>query len=221
MTEPRHVEVVDDWPEPQAGVGEVVVAMRALGLCGSDLSVYDGHLSLPSTPWVMGHEGGGEIVAVGDGVTDRQVGQRVVVEPNYCCLTCRACRAGLTSECPNRRIVGINVPGLFAERVAVPARFTWPVPASVPDEALACVEPFAVAQAGLRRAGIGLRGAAAAVGSSDVPTGAGAGAEVACLVVGAGSQGLLMCQALLAVGVRPHVVEPHEGRRALAQQIGA
>lgn len=201
MTQPRQVEVVDDWPEPRATAGEVIVRMRAVGLCGSDLGVYDGTRATPALPWVMGHEGGGEIVAVGPGVTDRHVGQRVVIEPNYCCFACRHCRRGLTSACAERRIVGMNIPGLLAERVAAPARFTWPVPATVPDEALACAEPLAVARAAVRRAGVG------------------DGDE--CLVVGAGSQGLFVCQALLAAGAQPFVTEPHEGRLALAESIGA
>ncbi|GAA1211744.1 zinc-dependent alcohol dehydrogenase [Prauserella alba] len=201
LTAPGRVDVVQDRPDPQPGADEVVVGIRAVGLCGSDLGVYEGHRQVPAMPWVMGHEGGGTIVAVGAGVTDRQVGQRVVVEPNYPCLTCGACCSGRTSACPNRGIVGMNVPGLLAERVAVPARFARPVPESISDEALACLEPLAVARAAVRRAGVG------------------AGDE--CLVLGAGSQGLLLCQALLAQGARAFVTEPHPGRLALAEQLGA
>lgn len=201
LTAPGAVEVTDDWPEPQPGPHDVVVAMRGVGLCGSDLGVYEGERATPSLPWVMGHEGGGEIVAVGDGVRDREVGQRVVVEPNYCCLQCAHCRRGRTSSCPHRRVVGMNAPGLLAERVVVPARFVWSVPATFSDRTSACIEPLAVARSAVRRCGI-------APGD-------------ACLVVGAGSQGLFTCLALLAIGVRPHVVEPHEGRRALAADLGA
>lgn len=199
LTEPGHVAVVDDRPEPQAGPGEVIVAIRAVGLCGSDLSVHDGHRPVPELPWVMGHEGGGEIVAVGAQVTDCHVGQRVVIEPNWCCLDCPACRSGRTSACPRRKVLGIRHPGLLAERVAVPARFTWPAPH--PDQTLACVEPLAVARAAVRRSG--------------VTTGD------RCLVVGAGSQGLFVCQALLAAGAQPHVLEPHPGRLAVAERLGA
>jgi alcohol dehydrogenase/L-iditol 2-dehydrogenase len=149
----------------------------------------------------MGHEGGGEVVAVGTGVIDRQVGQRVAIEPNYCCLECRSCQAGDTSACTRRVVVGMNHPGLLAERVAVPARFTWPVPADLADGTLSCVEPVAVARSAVRRSRVepGNR----------------------CLVVGAGSQGLFLCQALLAAGAAPVVVEPHPGRMALAQRLGA
>lgn len=200
-TGPRQVAVRDDWAEPECGPRDVVVRMRAVGICGSDLSVYAGHRSLPSLPWVMGHEGGGDIVAVGSQVTDRHVGQRVVVEPNHPCLGCRACSSGITSDCDRRRILGMNAPGLLAERVAVPARFAWPVPASWPDEVLACFEPLAVARAAVRRAGVG--------------------AGDACHVIGAGSQGLFACLTLLALGAQPYVTDPHDGRVALAEKLGA
>lgn len=200
-TGPGQVSLVEDWPEPRCGPDEVIVAMRAVGLCGSDLSVYDGHREVPSMPWVMGHEGGGDLAAVGPRATGRQVGQRVVIEPNYACLACPACRSGVTSDCTRRRIVGMNHPGILAERVAVPAQFAWPVPQSWPGEVLASFEPLAVARAAVRRSGVG--------------------PGQPCLVIGAGSQGLFVCLSLLAIGARPHVMDPHEGRVALAEKIGA
>ena len=199
LTAPRHMSVVS-VPDPDCGPGEVVIRMRAVGLCGSDLAVYRGDRAVPTMPWTMGHEGVGEIVAVGAAVTDRRVGQRVAVEPNYCCFACPACVDGRTSACPNRVAVGINHPGLLSEYAAVPARFAWPVDSRVTLADLVCAEPVTVAHAALRRSGI--RG-------QD------------CLVIGAGSQGLFLCQALLAIGARPIVQEPHDGRRELAQALGA
>ena len=195
------VEVVEDWPEPIPGPHDVVVRMRGVGLCGSDLEVFHGRRETPVLPWPMGHEGGGDIVAVGAGVTDRRVGQRVAIEPNYCCLTCPQCSSGNTSGCARRTMVGFNHPGLLTERVTVPARFTWPVPTDLSDGTLACVEPVAVARSAVRRSRIqpGDR----------------------CLVVGAGSQGLFLCQALLAAGAVPTVVEPHPGRQRVARRLGA
>jgi 2-desacetyl-2-hydroxyethyl bacteriochlorophyllide A dehydrogenase len=200
-TGPGQVRVVEDWPEPVCAPDEVVVQMRAVGLCGSDLSVYDGHRDLPSLPCLMGHEGGGELVEVGEQVSDRRVGERVVIEPNLSCLSCPACLSGVTSDCPKRRILGMNAPGVLAERVAVPAAFVLPVPAAWPDQVLACFEPLAVARAAVRRSGVR--------------------AGQRCLVVGAGSQGVLLCLALQAVGAQPFVTEPHEGRLAMAERLGA
>lgn len=200
LTGPGEVEVRTDWPEPEPAPGDVVVEVHGVGLCGSDLGVYDGERTPTALPWVMGHEGGGRITAVGAAVTDRQVGQHVVVEPNFCCFRCPPCRAGSTSACLRRRSVGLNHPGLLAERVAVPARFTWPVPRHWPAQTLACVEPVAVARSAVRRSGVRR--------------------DDRCLVIGAGSQGLFVCLALLDVGARPAVVEPHPGRRDTAVALG-
>ncbi|MGP4022592.1 zinc-dependent alcohol dehydrogenase [Actinomadura sp. 3N407] len=201
LTEPRRTEVVDSWAEPEPGRHDVVVAMSAVGLCGSDLAVHDGTRPTPALPWVPGHEGGGRIVAVGSAVHDRHVGQQVVVEPNYCCFSCSPCARGLTSGCERRLSPGITVPGLLAERVAVPARFAWPVPSPVGAGTLACVEPFAVARSAVRRAGVG------------------PGTE--CLVVGAGSQGLLTCLSLLEAGAGVFVTDPRADRVVAAERIGA
>jgi threonine dehydrogenase-like Zn-dependent dehydrogenase len=201
LVSPGAVAVTDDWPEPVCGPGEVVVAVHGVGLCGSDLAVVAGHRPVPALPWVLGHEAFGVILSTGREVTDRRPGQRVVVEPNYPCLACGPCRAGVTSGCRARRAAGISEHGLLAERVAVAARFTWPVPDSWDDADVVCVEPLTVA-VGAVRAG-GLR------------------AGDPCLVVGAGAQGLLVCLAVRQAGGVPYVVEPHEGRRALASEVGA
>jgi len=201
LVEPGRLQIVDDWPEPECRPTDVIVQLRGVGLCGSDLGVYDGKREVPRMPWVFGHEGGGDIVAVGSEVTDRQVGQRVVIEPNYTDLTCPWCRSGRTSACPDRVVLAINAPGIMAERVAAPAEFTWPVPPDWPDVALACFEPLCVADTAVRRA--------------EVPEGA------ECLVIGAGSQGQLVCQSLLAGGAQPYVTEPHPGRMELAVKFGA
>jgi 2-desacetyl-2-hydroxyethyl bacteriochlorophyllide A dehydrogenase len=194
------IELID-LPEPDCGPDQVVVHMWGVGLCGSDLGVHAGTRPVPRMPWVLGHEGVGEIVEVGARVPHRRIGQRVAVEPNYCCLRCPACLAGFTSACPNRVIVGMNSPGLIAERVAVPAEFAFPVADHVDLDDLVCAEPLTVARAAIRRSGI-------RAGDS-------------CLVVGAGSQGLFLCAALVALGAEPQVLEPHDGRRELALALGA
>ncbi|MEU5101457.1 MULTISPECIES: alcohol dehydrogenase catalytic domain-containing protein [unclassified Streptomyces] len=201
LTAPRRIETVDDWPEPECGPHDVLVRLEGMGVCGSDLAVFDGDRAVPALPWVVGHEGFGRIVAVGGRVVDRAVGQRVVIEPNYACLDCPECARGLTSACTKRVIVGMNAPGLLAERIAVPAPFAHPVPDTTDPADLACAEPYTVARTAVRRGGVG------------------AGDKT--LVVGAGAQGLLLCQALLAIGVRPAVVEPHPRRLAHAEVLGA
>jgi threonine dehydrogenase-like Zn-dependent dehydrogenase len=201
METPGRVAVHDDWPEPQCGAEDVVVAVRGVGLCGSDFAVLHQERPVPRLPWVLGHEGFGTVVAAGAGAPGRPVGQRVVIEPNYPCLHCPSCVAGATGGCRRRRCVGLTEPGLLAERVAVPARFAWPVPDAVSDEDVVCTEPLAVALSAVRRSGVG--------------------PGQRCLVVGAGSQGLLVSLAVLHAGGQPFVADPHPGRVDLAVRIGA
>ncbi|MGH2914694.1 MAG: zinc-dependent alcohol dehydrogenase [Solirubrobacteraceae bacterium] len=198
---PGQMRVVDDWPEPAPDPGEVVVQMTALGICGSDLAVWSGHRPPPELPWIVGHEAIGTVVSLAPDVTGHALGDRVVIEPNYPCGRCSSCLAGRTSTCPARAIVGINSPGLLRERAAVPAAFAWPAPIGVADEDLVCAEPVAVAQT--------------AVSTSRL------GAGDRCLVLGAGAQGLFVCQLARAIGGEVAVIEPQPARLELARALGA
>jgi threonine dehydrogenase-like Zn-dependent dehydrogenase len=198
---PWSLRVTNGWPEPRAGSGQVLVRVLGVGICGSDLDLVAGTRHPPSVPWVPGHEAAGEIIATGDGVDPSRVGQRVVIEPNFPCRRCPACRSGQTSMCPDRTAVGFTAPGVLAELVTVPAAYAWPVPGDWADTDAVCAEPLTVALAAIKRS-------AAEPGSR-------------CLVIGAGSQGALLCLALAARGITPYVLEPHAGRRRLAIELGA
>src|SRR5256885_548517 len=107
---------IDAAPEPVAGPGQVVVAVHAAGICGTDVHATQG-LFPWKPPLVLGHEYTGIVTAVGRGVSPRLVGRTVACEPSYGCGTCAACGAGRISQCPAATRVGG-----FAERVALPAR---------------------------------------------------------------------------------------------------
>jgi 2-desacetyl-2-hydroxyethyl bacteriochlorophyllide A dehydrogenase len=199
--EPWSLHVTDGWPDPSPGPGQLVVRVRGVGICGSDLALLSGARRSPAHPWVPGHEAFGEVSAAGASADHGRVGQRVVIEPNYPCLRCRACRTGLTSRCQDRAVVGFTAPGMLAEYVTVPARFAWPVPDAWSDDDAVCAEPLAVALAAIRRSGI-------EPGSR-------------CLVVGAGAQGTLLSMALVSRGITPYLLEPDEARRRLAASLGA
>lgn len=200
LTRVGEIAMRADWPEPEPSRGEVVVGLTGVGVCGSDLAVWSGGRTA-DLPWIVGHEGTGTIVAVGEDVSRERIGDRVVIEPNYPCGTCDGCLRGRTALCTRRRSLGINVPGLLRERAAIPAQFAWAAPAGLADQDLVCVEPMAVA---LHASRLGK----AAAGSR-------------CLVVGAGSQGLLLLMVLRAMGAEVAVVEPHDGRLAIARSLGA
>jgi alcohol dehydrogenase/L-iditol 2-dehydrogenase len=194
------VIAVEDIPEPAVGPDEVRIAVGGVGLCGSDLSVFSGAWTVPSYPWVMGHEAFGTIEAVGSAVDPARIGQTVVVEPNIACLSCAHCRRGLTSACVARQSVGMNRPGALAERLVLPSRFAWPIHGVAPTD-LVCIEPVTVVAAALRRLGTPL--------------------PASVLVVGVGAQGLLMSLALLDQGVNVHVRDLNPDRVAYATRLGA
>ena len=198
---PWSLRVADGRPEPELGSGQLMVRIGGVGICGSDLALISHERAAPAYPWTLGHEAFGQVVAAGPGADGSRVGQRVVIEPNYPCLRCPACRAGRTSMCPDRVLVGFTAPGLLAEYAAVPSAYAWPVPGRWSDGDAVCVEPLTVAMAAIGRSGIKPGGS--------------------CLVVGAGSQGGLLCLALAAHGVTPHVLEPDDGRLELAVSLGA
>jgi propanol-preferring alcohol dehydrogenase len=125
---------VEEVPDPVAGHGDVRVAVRAAGICGTDLHAAHGRLPVPGLPLVMGHEGAGVIDVVGEGVAGLAVGDRVLLLPSETCGDCDACRAGHLGLCPQARILGMARDGTFAERIVVPAACVLYLPDSIPFE---------------------------------------------------------------------------------------
>jgi threonine dehydrogenase-like Zn-dependent dehydrogenase len=125
---------VMDIAEPVAGPGEVLVDVRAVGICGSELEGFASRSPFRVPPLVMGHEFAG---------TRLDTGTRVVVNPVVSCLVCDLCGRGLVNVCRHREILGIQRPGGYAERVAVPAANCVAVPDDVPFPTLALTEPLA------------------------------------------------------------------------------
>ncbi len=190
-------EVVE-VPDPVPGPGQLVIRVTACGVCGSDIK------ARPFAPagMVMGHELGGEVVAVGPGADGRRVGANVAVLPVISCGSCRYCQAGLVSHCPEASYIGMGPAGGFAEYAAVPACHCFALPAEVPAAYSALVEPFAV----------GLHG----VHSAEV----GPGDDV--LILGAGGVGLTTLSWALRMGAgRVTVADPDPQRRNSATSMGA
>jgi len=125
---------VEEVPDPVAGHGQVLVALRAAGVCGTDLHASQGQLPVPALPVVMGHEGAGVIEEVGDGVGGVAVGDRVLLFPSETCGECGPCRAGHLGLCPKAVIFGMARDGTFAERIVVPAGCTLKIPDNIPFE---------------------------------------------------------------------------------------
>jgi 2-desacetyl-2-hydroxyethyl bacteriochlorophyllide A dehydrogenase len=193
---------IGERPDPTPADGEIVVAVGACGLCGTDLHIADGDFPPAPYPLVPGHEFAGEVVAVGRRVEEIQEGQRVAVDPSLFCGHCAFCREGRGNLCSNWAAIGDTVDGAFAEYVRVPAANAYALPdeLSLPQGAL--IEPVSCAVRGLHRVEIR------------------PGETV--LVVGAGTMGLILAQLVLRAGAaRVAVADTNAAKLPLAESLGA
>ena len=143
----------EEWPEPEPAPGEVVIAVRAVGICGSDLHGYTGESARRTAPLVMGHEFTGEVLSVPAGTPGIAVGDRVVARPFIHCGECEFCRSGRANLCRARRYIGTTMHGAMAERVAVPLDNLLPLAPQTSFALGSLTEPLAVAMHAARQAG--------------------------------------------------------------------
>lgn len=146
QTGPESVEV-QEREKPSVSAGEVLVKVHTAGLCGSDAHAYkyDGGYEWIPIPRIMGHEYSGEVVEVGDGVQDFEVGEKVVEEPIHDCGQCFQCKNGQPNVCQNFSITGMHRDGAYAEYVTVTPEHLHSVPDSVPLQHAAITEPTSIA----------------------------------------------------------------------------
>jgi alcohol dehydrogenase, propanol-preferring len=189
--------------DPEPGVGEVVVRIRAAGLCRTDLKVIDGVIPTVPLPLVPGHEIAGEVAAVGPGVRAASVGDRVLVVLDLSCGSCRYCRIGELDHCVNLRRLGMEQDGGLAEHVRVPEANLVPVPDAL-DLAHAAVLPDAVASP--YHAVVRLAEARPAQ---------------VIAVYGLGGLGLSAVQIARLAGASVIAIARTPARRALAEELGA
>ena len=187
---------IDEASEPVAGAGQVVVAVHAAGICGTDIHATQG-LFPWTPPLVLGHEYSGVVREVGRGVSKRLLGRAVACEPSYGCGECSACEAGRTSQCPRASRVGG-----FAERVTLPVSCVHPLPDGLDVVTAALTEPAACCLAGLE--------------TFEMPRGA------TVLVIGGGIMGLLTMVLAKRRGAKRLILsDPIEERRRIASRLGA
>src|SRR5712692_10864256 len=135
---------VKSVPKPAPGPGEVLIAVRHAGVCGTDLHIADWDAWAQGRikpPLVVGHEFAGEIVAVGDGVAELTAGQLVTAEGHIVCGHCLQCRTGNGHICRNTRIIGVDRQGAFAEFIAMPATNVLALD-GIPTEIGAIMDPM-------------------------------------------------------------------------------
>jgi L-iditol 2-dehydrogenase len=145
LTAIHKLEVLD-VPKPTVEADDdVLVKVKSVGVCGSDLHGYTGHTGRRIPPLIMGHEATGQVVAVGPAVRDLHPGMPVATLTIASCGQCLMCRSGQRSLCEQRRIMGMSAPGAYAEYVRWPASSVIPLPNGLSYEAGALAEPLAVA----------------------------------------------------------------------------
>jgi L-iditol 2-dehydrogenase len=162
--------VYEDVPEPQIAPDEVLVQVKACGICGSDVHGVDGSTGRRIPPIIMGHEAAGVIADVGSEVSAWRKGDRVTFDIAIYCGGCYFCRRGLVNLCDNRRILGVSTPefrmhGAYAEYVAVPQQVLYRLPEALSFERAAMMEPVSVAAHAIERTPISLHDTAVVVGS--------------------------------------------------------
>jgi threonine dehydrogenase-like Zn-dependent dehydrogenase len=170
-------------PMPEPGHGEVLVRVRAVGLCGTDLHIIDGTFASMQPPAALGHEIAGEVVALGPGVDDLAEGARCCVDPLLTCGHCTPCRAGEAQHCLRGAELGVTTGGAWQEHLVVPSRNCYPVGDDVPFAVACQAEPLHVVLAAIDRLRVK--------------------AGTAALVLGDGPTGLYFARLLRALGCRP------------------
>lgn len=160
------VDVRDvDPPEPRPG--EVLVELRAVGICGSDLHAFRGDHPFRKAPVILGHEGAGRVLRPAAGGRWRE-GDRVAVMPVLSCWECARCEEGLSHLCPHKRVPGAGWQGMLAEQVAAPERVLFPVDDGVGYDEGAMIEPVAVACHTARTGGIAATRSVAVLGAGSI-----------------------------------------------------
>jgi L-iditol 2-dehydrogenase len=206
LTKYMHLEMVE-MPEPTIGPDDVLVRVRACGICGSDVHGLDGSTGRRLPPLVMGHEAAGEVVECGANVSDLKKGDRVTFDSTVYCGRCFFCSRGDINLCDNREVLGVSPGpyrrhGAFAEYVSVPRRIMYRLPDNLSFEQAALIEAVSVGVHAVNLTPIVLGDTA--------------------VVVGSGMIGLLTIQAVKHAGAaRVIAVDTVDDRLARAKELGA
>ena len=201
VTEPKKI-TFRDVPVPEPGPDQVLVRIKKIGICGSDIHVYHGTHPYVTYPLTQGHEVSGQIVELGAAVTDLEVGQRVTIEPQVFCGRCHPCLHGKYNLCEKLKVIGFQTTGTASEYFAVDASKVTLLPDCLNYTQGAMLEPLAVTVHAAKR----------------FPEIKGANA----VVLGCGPIGILLIQSLKAMGAATvFATDISDSRLKLAENLGA
>ena len=201
VNKPGEIVIVEKSMPVLTESDEVLVKIKAAGICGSDVHIFHGKNPFATYPRILGHEAAGEVIQVGTGVSNVKVGDHVAIDNVFSCGKCYACRIGRPNVCGSVRVLGVHIDGVFSEFVKIPADHLYVLPPDLPWELAATVEPYAIAAEALDRGQVS------------------AGDSV--LICGAGPIGLVILQACKSLGARVLIMDVVEARLAKAKGMGA
>lgn len=156
-----------ELPIPEILPNEVLMKVKKVGICGTDLHIYNGGMNVP-TPLIMGHEFVGDIVKVGSEVTNIIVGDRAVAEHVIGCAKCSYCLEGKRNLCKKPSVIGIHRPGALAEYVVLPADLVFKLPEELSYDEGVLVEPLSIAVYAVRKGGVSVGDKVAVVGQGPI-----------------------------------------------------
>jgi len=195
-----------DWPDPQVGDDDILVRVKACGICGSDVAGHTGKTGRRLPPLIMGHEAAGVVEQTGKTVTGFAPGDRICFDSTVYCNQCPACKAGMYNRCVKRQVLGVSVPefkrhGAFAEFVAVPHWICAKLPEGMSFVQACLLEPASIGTHAANRPPISKGDTTA--------------------VLGAGTIGLFILQAARLRGAKAIACDINDFRLDLARQVGA
>jgi 2-desacetyl-2-hydroxyethyl bacteriochlorophyllide A dehydrogenase len=199
MNAPQEMET-GSWETPSPGAGEVLISVGAAGICAGDMYFYLGKNPYAVYPQICGHEVAGTVIEVGQGVTGIEVGAKVAVEPFIGCGKCYPCRVGKSNCCVNLTIIGVQIPGGYAEFLTAPARHVHVVPDGLSLFEASFAEPVAIGVQACRRGDIG---------------------EEFVLILGCGPIGLALIEVAKSRGAQVVATDILESRLEMARKLGA
>lgn len=198
---PKNLEICE-VPMPEIkNSREVLIKVKSVGICGSDIHIYHGTNPVATYPRVIGHEIAGQIVQIGDEVSNFKVEDHVVVDPVINCGHCYACSVGRPNVCSNINIFGVHLDGGYQEYLVVPVENVHRISKQLSWEAAAMVEPFTISAEVVSRA---------AITSKDTV-----------FIMGAGPIGLCILQAVKRIGARCLISDLMDSRLEKAKEFGA
>lgn len=201
LTSPNQIEIFDEPFRQTPGPEQVVVQVKAVGICGTDLHIFRGERNDVALPRVMGHELSGIVIQPGEKVSHLKKGDYVVFDPVVSCGTCKTCRSGHENVCADVKCFGVQMDGGFQEYIVVDAKNLYKFSKNISFQEAALAEPFSVAANILSRT--------QAEEKDNI------------VIIGAGTIGLAILQAAKALGAKVLVSDIEDKKLEIAKKFGA